>query len=109
MKFSDLDFFILEFSTKSRILETVDSPNSLVVRTVMAPVRLIHPLITSSPILPLRGTLSPVNAAVSSVVLPLTITPSIGTFSPGLTIISIPIATSSGSTCVSSPSTITFA
>ena len=37
------------FSTKSRILDTVDSPNALVVWIFNSPVMLMHPLIISSP------------------------------------------------------------
>lgn len=109
IKFSLFDFFILEFSTRSSILETVESPNSFDVLILKTPVRLMQPLIISSPLLTERGTLSPVNALVFSVDSPLTTTPSIGTFSPGLTIISVPISTSSGSTFSSLPSTSTFA
>ena len=104
IKFSDLDFLELEFSTRSRILDTVDSPNSFVVRIFNRPVMLIHPLMTSSPTLASRGTLSPVRALVFSVVFPSSITPSIGIFSPGCTTMIVPTSTSSGSTCSSFPS-----
>ena len=105
IKFSLLDFFILEFSTRSRILETVESPNSLVVLILSTPLRLMQPLMTSSPTLTDLGTLSPVSALVLRVESPRATTPSIGTFSPGLTTISVPISTSSGSTFSSLPST----
>ena len=98
IKFSDLDFLRLEFSTRSSIFDTVESPNSFVVRIWIVPVRLIHPLITSSPHAASLGTLSPVSALVLSEVFPSIITPSIGTFSPGFTTIMVPISTSSGST-----------
>ena len=109
MKFSERDFFILEFSTRSSIFDTVESPNSLVVFTLMTPVILMQPLITSSPVLTFRGRLSPVKALVLSDVSPLVTMPSIGIFSPGFTVISVPTATSSGSTFSSFPSTSTFA
>ena len=109
MNFSDFDFFELEFSTKSRIFDTVDSPNTLVVLILTVPERLMQPEITSSPDFALRGTLSPVSAAVSSDVVPSTITPSIGIFSPALTTIILPISTSSGSTVSILPSRSTFA
>ena len=105
MKFSERDFFILEFSTKSKIFETVESPNSLVVLSLIAPVILMHPLITSSPTFASLG----VSALVFNVVFPSVIIPSIGTFSPGFTTISVPISTSSGSTCSICPSTIILA
>ena len=109
IKFSDFDFFILEFSTKSSIFETVESPNSLVVLTLIIPERLIEPLIISSPAAASRGTLSPVKALVLRVVEPYVITPSMGTFSPGFIIISVPISTSSGSALTIFPSISTFA
>lgn len=65
---------------------------------MITPVILMQPLITSSPVLTFRGRLSPVKALVLSDVSPLVTTPSIGIFSPGFTIISVPTATSSGST-----------
>ena len=103
MKASDLDFLELAFSTRSRILETVDSPNSLVVLIFKIPVRLIHPEMISSPALISLGTLSPVRAAVLRELVPSVTTPSIGTFSPGLTTMMVPISTSSGSTFSRSP------
>ena len=96
MKFSVRAFFMLEFSTRSRILETVDSPNSLVVLTFSRPVMFTQPLMTSSPVITSRGRLSPVSAAVLSVDAPSTISPSIGIFSPGWTVMTVPTATSSG-------------
>ena len=100
---------MLEFSTSSSIFETVESPNSLVVFILTVPVRLIHPLITSSPETASTGMLSPVSALVLSDVIPSIIVPSIGTFSPGFTTITEPIITSSGSTCSRWSSTIIFA
>ena len=55
IKFSDLDFKELEFSMSSKILDTVDSPNSFVVRIRIRPLILIHPLMTSSPSTTSRG------------------------------------------------------
>ena len=97
----DFDFFILEFSTSSSILDTVESPNSLVVLILNTPVRLIQPLMISSPTSAERGTLSPVIALVLRVELPLIIMPSIGTFSPGFTTISIPLSFFAGIGCAS--------
>ena len=104
MKFSDLDLRELAFSTRSRILDTVDSPNSLVVRIFSTPVILMHPLVISCPTSISRGRLSPVNALVFRLEVPSTTTPSMGTFSPGCTTITLPISTSSGSTLSSVPS-----
>ena len=109
MKFSARAFLLLEFSTRSRIFATVDSPNSLVTRTRMRPLRLTHPLMTSSPGSTSRGRDSPVRAAVLRVEAPSSTTPSSGTFSPGLQTIVSPSATSSGSTCKSFPSRSTLA
>jgi len=64
---------------------------------------------TSSPGATSRGRLSPVSAAVFSVEVPSSTTPSIGTFSPGRTTIVLPTSTSSGSTSVRTPSTSMFA
>ena len=109
MNASERDLRELAFSTRSRILDTVDSPNSLVVRIVSTPLMLMQPLTTSSPAQTSRGMLSPVSAAVSSVDVPSTTTPSIGTFSPGRTMMCVPISTSSGSTCSSLPFRSTLA
>ena len=92
------------FSTRSRILETVDSPNSLVVRILSRPVILMQPEMTSSPAATSRGRLSPVRAAVFRVEEPVRTMPSMGTFSPGWTRMVLPTSTSSGSTCKSFPS-----
>ena len=109
MKSSDLDLRELAFSTRSRILDTVDSPNSRVVRIFSSPVMLTQPLMISSPTLASRGRLSPVRALVFRLELPSSTTPSMGTFSPGCTTITLPISTSSGSTCSSLPSRSTLA
>ena len=103
MKFSVLAFFSLAFSTSSRMRLTVDSPNGLVVRTLMRPVMLMQPDTTSAPTSTWRGTDSPVSAAVSSCVAPSTMVPSMGTRSPGFTTMMVPTATSSGLTWVSPP------
>ena len=99
----------VEFSTSSRILATVDSPNSRVVRTRSTPVMLMQPLITSSPARTSRGRLSPVNALVFRLDWPEITSPSMGTFSPGCTTITLLTATSSGSTFFSCPSHSTLA
>ena len=105
MKFSLLDLREAAFSTRSRILEAVDSSNSVVVRTFSTPVMLMLPESTSSSTPTSWGLLSPVRALVFSAELPSTITPSRGIFSPGCTTMMLPTSTSSGSTCSSSPST----
>ena len=64
-------------------METVDSPNSLVVRTFSKPVMFTQPLMTSSPERTSRGRLSPVRAAVFRAEVPSTMMPSMGTRSPG--------------------------
>ena len=104
IKSSLRDLRELEFSTSSRILDTVDSPKALVVRIFSTPVMLMQPLMTSSPSRASRGRLSPVRALVFRVELPSVTTPSMGTFSPGCTTMTVPMATSSGSTCTSWPS-----
>ena len=104
MNSSERDFLDPAFSTNSRIFETVDSPKALVVLMRRTPVRLMHPLMTESPSATLRGTLSPVSAAVSSEDVPLSTVPSMGIFSPGRTTITVPGSTSSGLTCTRPPS-----
>ena len=103
MKSSDFDFLELAFSTRSSIFDTVDSPNSFVVFIFRRPVMFMHPLIISSPSLTSLGRLSPVRALVLRLDRPSITTPSMGTFSPGRTIISLPISTSSGSIFSSVP------
>ena len=114
MNASERDLRELAFSTRSRILETVDSPNSFVVRIFSTPFFICHAqperaLMISSPVFTSRGRLSPVSALVLRLASPSTTTPSSGTFSPGCTTITLPTATSSGSTCSSLPSVSMFA
>ena len=109
MNASDFDLFEDEDSTSSSILDTVDSPNSLVVFIFKTPVKLMQPLITSSPALTSFGRLSPVNAEVLSVESPSSIIPSMGIFSPGNTVMISDTDTSSGDTFSSFPSISTFA
>ena len=104
MKSSERDLRELEFSTSSSIFDTVDSPKAFVVLIFRTPVMLMQPLMTSSPICASRGRLSPVSALVLSVDSPSTTTPSMGTFSPGCTTITVPTSTSSGSTFTREPS-----
>ena len=104
MKFSDFDLREAAFSTRSRIFEAVDSSNSVVVRMRSTPVMLMEPLSTTSSGPTSRGLLSPVRALVFSALLPSTITPSSGIFSPGFTTMMLPTSTSSGSTVSVSPS-----
>ncbi|MNW51853.1 hypothetical protein D3C74_293490 [compost metagenome] len=104
MKFSVGAFLLLAFSTRSRILATVDSPNSFVTSIVRTPFLFINPLSTSSPAATSRGKDSPVNAEVSMAESPSMTLPSRGTFSPGRTTMKSPIRTSSGLTRrISSP------
>ena len=104
MNFSLFALPVSAFSTKSRIFATVDSPNVPDVRMCRTPVRFRLPLITVSPSETSRGRLSPVNAAVSRVVLPEIIFPSNGIFSPGFTTMILPTGTSDGDTRVRFPS-----
>ena len=83
IKFSDRDFREEAFSTRSRILDTVDSSKTWVVRTRSRPFRLMQPLMISSPGPTARGRLSPVRALVFRVDSPSSTTPSMGTRSPG--------------------------
>ena len=106
MKFSLVDFFSLAFSTRSRILDTVDSSQGRVTRMRRTPVWLTQPLMTSSPTPTSRGTDSPVRAAVSREDSPVRTVPSRGTRSPGFTTMTAPTSTSSGSTSSVSPSSV---
>ena len=76
-------------------METVDSPNSFVVRTFSTPFMSMQPLMISSPSFTSRGRLSPVSALVFRLALPLTTTPSSGTFQQKLLLVTLPTATSS--------------
>ena len=96
MNVSLCDLCSLACSTSSIIFETVLSPKSFVVRTLITPERLTHPDITSSPTVSSRGIDSPVSAMVLSDEVPSITTPSNGTFSPGRMIMTEPISTSSG-------------
>ena len=109
MKLSLLDLFSEAFSTRSRILDAVDSPKAFVTFARMTPVRFTQPEIMSSSLDMLRGTLSPVRATVSRLEVPSRTTPSIGTFSPGFTTIVSPTLTSSGLTVKTFPSRSTLA
>ena len=109
MSASERDLREPAFSTRSRIFDAVDSPNSLVVRIFKTPFISMQPLTIPSPAFTSRGRLSPVSALVFKLASPSTITPSIGTFSPGCTTITLPTATSPGSTCSSLPSVSMFA
>ena len=82
----------------------MDSPYSLLVVMRSTPSLLTQPLMTSSPGRTLRGRLSPVRAAVFRVLSPESTVPSSGIFSPGLTTMTEPMATSSGSTVRMLPS-----
>lgn len=73
-------FLLLAFCTKSRILETVESPNSFVTSTVNSPFLLIVPDRISFPGSTSHGTDSPVMADVSSIDIPSITLPSRGTF-----------------------------
>ncbi len=106
---SDFDFLPLAFSTSSRILLTVDSPNSLVTWAVITPLKFIVPLKSSSPGTTSRGSDSPVKAEVSKVELPEISLLSRGIFSPGLIIIISPTFTLSGSVFTMLSPIFTFA
>ena len=104
MKVSDFDLRAAAFSTRSKILDAVDSSKAAVVRTFSTPDRLMEPESTvSSTVTPL-GRLSPVRAAVSRAEVPSTTTPSMGTRSPGWITMIEPTSTSSGSTFSREPS-----
>ena len=75
-----------------------DSLNSRDTRTVSAPFLLICPANTLPPGLAVIGMDSPVNTDESNWEFPVSITPSRGIFSPGLTIIIWPTSTDSGAT-----------
>ena len=109
MKLSLRLLLLAAFSTRSRIFDTVDSANALVVRTLSSPFRFTQPERISSPLFILRGTLSPVSATVSRLDVPSITTPSMGTFSPGRITIISPTFTISGATLNISPSRSTFA
>ncbi len=98
MKASVFAFLAAEFSTSSKILETVDSSNGRLTRICSRPVRLMQPLRTSSPGFASRGSGSPVRAEVLTLELPSSTVPSSGIFSPGRTAMVSPTCTSSGST-----------
>ena len=78
---SDLDFFSVAFSIKSKILLAVESLNSFLTWTLMTLSLFISPLATLSPTVTYLGMLSPVIIAVFKVVAPSIISPSIGIFS----------------------------
>ena len=96
MKFSDFDLCSPLSSISFNILLAVESPNTFVVLTLNVSAMFTHPLSTSSPTFTVLGTDSPVNAAVLSVDSPSATVPSMGTFSPFLIIISVPMLTFSG-------------
>ena len=109
MKFSVRAFFSAAFSTSSRMRLTVESSKGLVARTTSLAVRFTQPEMTSSPGRAVRGTDSPVSAAVSIWLSPVSTVPSSGMRSPGMTMNSSSGASSKGSTCFSLPSSMTFA
>ena len=100
---------LLAFCTNSKILDTVDSPNSFVTFTLITPVKLITPANISSFNSIFLGNDSPVKADVSKEEFPSITIPSKGTLSPGLITIISSILISLGSTFFSSPSVIKFA
>ena len=104
-----MPFFAAASSTKSKILAAVLSPNAFVVRILTSPSPFIAPLITLSSGCASTGTLSPVRAELSRVVVPLIMIPSIGTRSWGLTKIVEPMGTSSALTVLSTPFSSTVA
>ncbi len=103
MNFSVFAFFDSEFSTSSSILKTVDSVNRCVTLILMGLLMLTLPLYILSPFATSCGRDSPVREEVSTEDSPLTTTPSSGTFSPALTTMTSPTATSYGETLINSP------
>ena len=109
MNFSLLDLLSFAFSTKSKIFVAVDSSKTLVTLTRIIPERLMQPERIISLAATFLGMLSPVSATVSSVDVPSIISPSTGTFSPGLITIISPTDMLSGFTTNISPFLSTFA
>ena len=109
MKVSLFDLFSPAFSTRSRILLTVDSPKDFSIIIFITPDRLTQPEHILSPTPALLGMLSPVRAMVLRLVSPSVILPSRGIFSPGRTMIVSPTATFPGSTTCVLPFLTTFA
>ena len=109
MNFSCSALFVSLFSTRLRILATVESPYSLVTQISSKPVWLMDPEITSSPSSTSTGLDSPVREEVSNEEAPLTTVPSSGILSPGFTCMISPTTTSSGSTFSNVPSRYTDA
>ena len=70
MNFSVFALLLSAFSTKSKILETVESPNVDVVFILIKQDKLMQPLNTSSSTLTLLGIDSPVRAVVFKLDLP---------------------------------------
>ena len=90
--------FAEAFSTRSRILATVEFSYALVTSTSSTALIFTQPLTICSPGLISRGILSPVIALVSKLEKPAFTIPSNGTRSPGLITMISPTCTSSGST-----------
>ena len=109
IKFSSLDLRSRAFSTSSSTTVARESECGRTVTQVSAPSRTTTPLSTSSPTETKRGIDSPVSDDVSSPDEPEIMRESIGILSPGRTRIVVPTSTSSASSSISSPSTITRA
>ena len=96
-------------STRRMICESVVSSPTRVARTFTNPRLLIVAALTASPSPRSTGMLSPVSADWSTLVCPLTITPSTGMLPPGRTSTMSPTATCSSGTVSSRPSRSTVA
>ena len=109
MKVSVFPLLLAAFSTKSIILEIIESRygrntfTSIICPIFILPLKIVSPTSTD------LNKLSPVKFLVSILVLPLTITPSAGTISPLLTIIISPGKRLSTFTSVISKSNFIFA
>ena len=109
MNFSVVAFFSPAFSTKSKILLSVDSWNSFVTFISSTPFVFITPLNISEFSATFLGTDSPVKADVSIKASPFVTIPSSGTLSPGFTTIISPIFTFSGVFSITSVPLFTYA
>ena len=89
-----------------RMRDEYNMRRRLVVRSFSRPSPFTQPLMISLPGCTKRGLLSPVRAAVFSVLSPEMTSPSMGTFSPGRTTSTEPMGTSSGSTVLTVPSAV---
>ena len=104
IKASVLVFFDAACCARSKILCTVDSPAVCVTQMRRTPSVTIQPAAILSPTVTVRGSDSPVRAAVSRFATPDSTQPSSGILSPGRTSMAAPIPTASTATSSQSPS-----